>query len=363
MLITSILLAILMLAIWGLYGTFSSLYEMGYVETERAQLVRSLLQQLTEDLAHTVSPPAAIQRQEQPVVETGESLDFEADFPIATGSTTASYASCADRIGLLGTHNSLRLDILQPEPPLGEVDSTLEDYAAAPEATAPRGGELVTVVYSFTPPITAGDRLPSQPGLKRKETRVNESLAQSIPETDAAMVSSADDTFLANPFPEPRPDELPLSVRSAMDSPKRNDRVRANTLDLPEVATMNFRYYDGQQWTDAWDSRMQGALPVAVEVVLRVNLQSESRIPRVARTNEPPSPVTSVMDLTELDPVTADMLLEEAGPTGRNLPTYRFVIHLPQAAVRQSQGFSPSVPASPEASERTEPDFSADMGP
>ena len=56
-LIAAVLLATLLVAIWGLYRMFASLYETGYVKTERAQLIRSLVQQLSEDLAATIQPP------------------------------------------------------------------------------------------------------------------------------------------------------------------------------------------------------------------------------------------------------------------------------------------------------------------
>jgi len=44
------------------------------------------------------------------------------------------------------------------------------------------------------------------------------------------------------------------------------------TLDpiAPEVAGVEFHYYDGQQWQDTWDSESQSGLPVAVEVLLTI---------------------------------------------------------------------------------------------
>lgn len=37
-----------------------------------------------------------------------------------------------------------------------------------------------------------------------------------------------------------------------------------------DVAYLNFRYYDGMQWLDSWDSTQTGTLPQAVEVTIYV---------------------------------------------------------------------------------------------
>jgi hypothetical protein len=41
-------------------------------------------------------------------------------------------------------------------------------------------------------------------------------------------------------------------------------------LLAPEVTSLTFRYYDGTQWLESWDSYQQGGLPVAIEVTLVV---------------------------------------------------------------------------------------------
>jgi hypothetical protein len=42
---------------------------------------------------------------------------------------------------------------------------------------------------------------------------------------------------------------------------------------------LNFRYYDGEEWVDDWDSKAKGELPKAIEVVLLVEDPSGNRIP------------------------------------------------------------------------------------
>jgi general secretion pathway protein J len=50
-------------------------------------------------------------------------------------------------------------------------------------------------------------------------------------------------------------------------------------LELAEgVDGLNFRYYDGQEWADEWDSRITGTLPKAIEIVLVMRDPTRERI-------------------------------------------------------------------------------------
>ena len=50
-------------------------------------------------------------------------------------------------------------------------------------------------------------------------------------------------------------------------------------LELAEgVDGLNFRYYDGEEWADEWDSRITGTLPKAVEIVLVMRDPRRERI-------------------------------------------------------------------------------------
>jgi len=50
-------------------------------------------------------------------------------------------------------------------------------------------------------------------------------------------------------------------------------------LEVAEaVEGLNFRYYDGEEWVDDWDSKERNGLPKAIEVVLLMKDPSQSRI-------------------------------------------------------------------------------------
>jgi general secretion pathway protein J len=50
-------------------------------------------------------------------------------------------------------------------------------------------------------------------------------------------------------------------------------------LELAEgIDGLDFRYYDGEEWVDDWDSKAKGGLPKAIEVVLLVEDPTRKRI-------------------------------------------------------------------------------------
>jgi len=53
-----------------------------------------------------------------------------------------------------------------------------------------------------------------------------------------------------------------------------------------EVSDLTFRYFDGTEWVDLWDSDERGELPVAVEIVLALSMRPEAS-PLAANTATP----------------------------------------------------------------------------
>ena len=44
-----------------------------------------------------------------------------------------------------------------------------------------------------------------------------------------------------------------------------------NQLIAPEVVEAQFRYFDGEQWMEEWDSDQMGGFPLAVEFVFAID--------------------------------------------------------------------------------------------
>lgn len=395
-LITSILLVTLLAGIWGIYRTFSALYETGYVETEQAQLLRSLMQQLSQDLSSAILPPAGAGRPPAapPPAAKGEAEEFAAEAagePLSPPSADADPA-WSERVGLLGTYDSLRIDVLQSAAPNEWALPASDPYGTFPDAAPPRAGEVVTVVYKFRPPPAPEDwllaeeelgaglapnRLPAEmapeplaagagegqlpsstspagsaaeaaqgtllaaSGLSRRELRMGRPQAASLggarelPEFAGLDPSTGGSLLAADTDPSLDPKARAYPFPSALRGQRAEQE--APSLELPEVVSLEFRYFDGQQWTDAWDSRQRRALPVAVEVALQVDFKKDKkRRGTLATSPAPPADASAAYDAAEpVDPVASDLFSELGPPIEGQLPIHRFVIYLPQASRRQ----------------------------
>ena len=87
-LIASMLIAVLMTSAWHILGLYTDMFERGETRTEESQLVRTLAQQFSDDLAGAIQDPVFID-------------------PNSPGPTGAR------RFGLYGSSSELRIDVLQ----------------------------------------------------------------------------------------------------------------------------------------------------------------------------------------------------------------------------------------------------------
>lgn len=316
-LITAILLATLLATIWQLFQMFGALYETGYVQTEKAQLVRSLIQQVTEDLLSAVPPP------NPSAVSGGRSRSGAASAPQTRPLRGGSYA---ERVGLVGTYNTLRLDVVSADPPAAGPLPAEDSLLAGEPSRSEVSGELATVLYLFVPPaMTALEAAGDGPGLKRREIRLNQSSEQEV----QLIASQAEPSYGAFGTPRLSLDSsaaAPLPRGDAADSPM----AAPAPLNLPEVVALEFRYFDGQDWTDAWDSRARRSLPSAVEVSFELEIAASRPTRSRSRTTTTgaASPAGAGPGPAEASPPapTLDDLHE------RKL-SYRFVVYLPQSAL------------------------------
>ncbi len=57
-----------------------------------------------------------------------------------------------------------------------------------------------------------------------------------------------------------------------------------DSLVTPLVKAMNFRYFDGSEWSDFWDSGVTGVLPKQVEITIRVGVENNQDLWKTYRT-------------------------------------------------------------------------------
>jgi hypothetical protein len=206
------------------------------------------------------------------------------------------------------------------------------------QESAETTGEIVTVFYRFQPPATSeldalaslssaeGD-LEKQPGLTREEFRLNR-LPVEDPRTSATSPRSvtAQDPSLQN-----LPDAGLRLPESPENVPGEAEFSRIETIHLPEVVGLEFRYFDGQQWTDAWDSRSRRALPVAIEVSVEIEFADDEE-KTASSESEKLVDLETVMEDDQQEVLTepGERPLVEGAVAADLPPSYRFVLHLPQ---------------------------------
>jgi len=241
------------------------------LDVEQTELARAVLRQITRDLESTVLPPP------QPAVggatddgtgDNGELGGGPSGEQGAGSETTGSETSAADEsaageaidpdqqtaIGLYGTLDSIRFEstsAVATESLWQALDPALL------EQSSPSRSELQTLSYFLDVPQSGS---------------VASAFSGSAT-SNLDRVFSTNNTTSSGSATNRR---LTLN-RLAMDYSAHGYAVqnggamtaRFNALPLAdEVTCLQFRYFDGLQWLNEWDSTAQGGLPVAVEVTI-----------------------------------------------------------------------------------------------
>jgi hypothetical protein len=79
-----------------------------------------------------------------------------------------------------------------------------------------------------------------------------------------------------------------LAIQIADEQSNLESLAEQVKLLAPEVTGLQFRYFDGVDWLDAWDSGVSQRLPQAVEIMLKVRRTGGSSVKSATRRNEEP---------------------------------------------------------------------------
>ncbi len=281
MIVATALCSILLVGLWTLYSTYANLFDRGQARVERSQLCRALMQQIADDLQSAIQDPI-------PGLPDRRWGDAQ-----------------RRRFGFSGTSSGLRVDVLQITPRQG---SRIPVGAAGQPTDAPaaRVPELRTIFYTFTSASSAIDdpesATPAMPrGLVRRE------LDFETPIDDHDESGTGASLVGENPF-EDADRRNPLAGQDSSSTAAVDDRW----IWVPEVVSVQFRYFDGVGWTSSWNSLQRNSLPVAVEV--RIGLA------------DPPAPDQPVAEPIE------DQLEESAAPVTSPVTQLQMVVDLPGSA-------------------------------
>jgi len=311
-------LAVLLLAcLWSVFGVFNRFFETAPGQAEQAQLLSALAAQIAEDLQCAIEdspppdPPAATAAGPRRLPAAGARAN--------SGSVR--------RFGLMGTSTSLRIDVLQPVPP-ERLAAAAGAFVAAGGDLGPRVPELHTVYYDFISPVPEDDMFAAitgevaaledefaePPGLVRSEIDF-ETPVEAASGAAAGPLSAVGDPRAANFAGGPS------AAAANLPAPPLSQAV----MLVPEIAGLQFRYFDGRIWNGSWNSLQRKSLPVAVEIRLQVKPPA-SMYPTGPAEAETSSPAG--VDDWEAELLGMEGIVEPA------LPWYRFVVYLPGARMR-----------------------------
>lgn len=327
--LTTVLAAVLLVALWSLLSIYSKAFEGGHARTEQSQLARALLEQISTDVQSAIiAPPSVLPNAMQstppePVAAVAVSVSAApAPATVARPSTSAAPAvsspsakgspgqgSSAPPIfggsvgaattpipspahqeiataslrpaGIYGTSSYLQLDVVQPAVVLPTTEE--EDLAVIVPEAPPRADELRTIVYAFEE-FTDPSNPEAIPETKLVRRELN--WAQAHPahgaEREVSRPLPAGTAATNDPLV---PDEPSLESNVAQGAapqeftsatPTDGDGVPVmSETSVPEVLAFGLRYFDGTLWSEEWDSTSRRGLPVAIEVSLRLRSAGE----------------------------------------------------------------------------------------
>jgi len=236
LLVASLIAVVLMSGLWALLRTYERLFTTGEAKVEQAQLVRAVLDQLAEDLQSAIADNAA---------------------------SPSGGSAAVRRFGLFGSSQGLQVDVLQVLPIQGIQGPIGSQDERSGRARSPRVPELHTVQWRFEPPESAdrGGRS-AWSGLVRRELDwETPGAGGSGAGTPRRSASVGFQGRIARRSGDP---ESFLRARFELDEDD------PTILWVPEVVGVEFRYFDGQGWSDQWNSLARKSLPLAVAVTVRI---------------------------------------------------------------------------------------------
>jgi len=265
--------AILMAALYKAMDIYLSLQLDSHEEISRQQVARAVLRQITRDIQSVVFTKQEVLPEEEEtdilgigITGSGTSgLSGEGTSGLGGGGTSSGGStsdldgnaygtstidpetvSTTYTSGLVGTSTDLQLFISRPDRNLA--------YVSAQELTSPdqRTGDLLLVRYLVASKLGSG-------------------LGSMIADREAA---GSTDGPLGLARVEGDLYGLSTAVQTSEDMPQ----LSAAKLVAREVSALTFRYYDGGQWLEEWDSTARNELPKAIEITitLRDELPTES---------------------------------------------------------------------------------------
>jgi Tfp pilus assembly protein PilV len=295
-LISITLTMVLLTSIWSLADLLGRRFESQLQQAEANQILRSLEQQLSQDLANLMSDAIAVHQLADPMPAVTRPAADSPETATGISGTVLSDSSAysANSAGWLnGTISpaaipSLRgsdrqLEILVFTDPLElSMNQLLRDL----RESSPTDAEVLT--HNPTPLIRLvryrGVLPPASGGREDDFDLWTDEVESLLPENSSAEslareetpFDSAEPVLATSQFPESLPPSTSSAARSRLGSADMGNS-ESNRADprqresIPEIQDYRFSYFDGFQWRSSWNSHLDRGLPQAIR--LEFNLQ------------------------------------------------------------------------------------------
>lgn len=345
-LLAMLLSTVVLAGLWSALSIHLRMFDAGRTQVEQAQLSRALLHQIANDLRQAIvdpehlaaDAPADSQVPSEPILTTAFQPDESSQAAIPQDALPESFWSTSEtrHFRFRGGPEQLTFDvhtlrqshvpqaILVPQPPrsisgMYTVQYQFEADALQRAEAAASGVELETesATTGLVRRVTSWARLEEDSELLAEVAVVDEldPAAPSISTTSIASTRPAATTW------ETSESEMPLDLVEDV---------------APEVSQLQFRYYDGLEWFDSWDSEARQGLPLAVEIALVFERDARDAVPATE------GEASSLPTTAGQGPIDFDSLAE------LGVPVYRLVVQLPRGK-RAEPATEPTPSAEPES--------------
>lgn len=268
------LTVVLLTAVYASINVSYQLSTSGREQMEQAQLVRALFQTIESDIRSVVYVV------QENVTQTDEAAADE-DVEIEVESLSTEEALVNSSNGVFGDSQSLVLHISRPTRVVGQSIDALtsrSDMASVNYFLAVRGGSGLAgqvAQAAFDGSLLDTPRAGTVTGLTRLEG-------------DRLFIDHASDT-------------------GDLETLASHARILAH-----EVVSLNFSYWDGLEWSDAWDTTVEGRPPAAIAITLGIDVSDRD--------------TDGVGTQSFSDRIRTTSSVNDVMPT-----TYRYVVALPLA--------------------------------
>lgn len=235
------LTSILMISLFSALNISFELQLDSHEEITRQQIARSLLRQMTRDIQSVVFVKKMLLDEEEEEDSETTVLDGNAYGESAVDPETVMTAYTN---GLVGSASELQLFVSHPDRNLSYVIA--QDLTSVTERTS----DLLIVRYLMA------DR--GAGGLAAAIADREASASESGP---VGLVRISGDLF---------------GLSAAVETNEEYPQLAAAKLQAREVSGIQYRYFDGINWQEQWDSTALNEMPKAIEIVLTLRDEQTS---------------------------------------------------------------------------------------